>query len=417
MQFLGFLGGPLGYIMEAIYKFVISDYGLSLVLFTVLLRVAMFPLRVKQQKSTARMAAYQPMIQEIQKKYAKDRNRQQEELMRLQQEYGYSPTAGCLPMLINFLVLFGIIEVVYRPLTYILHIPADVITPIADILNVSANSYTLQSNIISAVISGNQQVMTALGEYLPAVQDFHVMWGNLNLVAMPTISLAGWTTLIFPILSIVTMVASQLIVQKTSGQELQGSMKWMPWMMSAMFIFIGFTVPVGFSMYYTVSNVLMVIESLLAKKIYDPEKMKAQLAAEIEEKRKAKKAKKKVTVQTEDGKKVEKEVSDSELASLRLQKAREIDAARYADERTVPLTAEERAALEEQLGGKKKKKTDKKAAEKPVETKEKEEEKPEAAGEKSVLDMTDAERELMQEKAEAAKELEEEKKGQQDPQE
>ena len=72
MQFLGFLGGPLGYIMEAIYKFVVSDYGLSLVLFTVLLRVAMFPLRVKQQKSTARMAAYQPMIQEIQKKYAKD---------------------------------------------------------------------------------------------------------------------------------------------------------------------------------------------------------------------------------------------------------------------------------------------------------------------------------------------------------
>ncbi|HIV86685.1 MAG TPA: YidC/Oxa1 family membrane protein insertase [Candidatus Pygmaiobacter gallistercoris] len=405
MQFLGFLGGPLGYIMEAIYKFVISDYGLSLVLFTVLLRVAMFPLRVKQQKSTARMAAYQPMILEIQKKYAKDKNRQQEELMRLQQEYGYSPTAGCLPMLINFLVLFGIIEVVYRPLTYILHIPADVITPIADILNVSANSYTLQSNIISAVVSGNQQVMTALGEYLPAVQDFHVMWGNLNLVAMPTISLAGWMTLIFPVLSIITMVASQIIIQKTSGQELQGSMKWMPWMMSAMFIFIGFTVPVGFSMYYTVSNVLMVVESLLAKKIYDPEKMKAQLAAEIEEKRKAKKAKKKVTVKAEDGSKVEKEVSDSELASLRLQRAREIDAARYADERTVPLTAEERAALEEQLGGKKKKKKNEKPAEAPKE---------EPAGKEHVSDMTEAERELMQEKAEAEKELEEEQKNQQE---
>ena len=390
MQFLGFLGGPLGYIMEAIYKFVVSDYGLALVLFTVLLRVAMFPLRVKQQKSTARMAAYQPMILEIQKKYAKDKTRQQEELMRLQQEYGYSPTAGCLPMLLNFLVLFGIIEVVYRPLTYILHIPADVINPIAEILNVSANSYTLQSNIISAVISGNQQVMAALGEYLPAVQDFHVMWGNLNLVAMPTISLEGWMTLIFPVLSIVTMVISQMIIQKTSGQELQGSMKWMPWMMSAMFIFIGFTVPVGFSMYYTVSNILMVVESLLAKKIYDPEKMKAQLAAEIEEKRKAKKAKKKVTVQTEDGNKIEKEVSESELASLRLQRARQIDAERYADERTVPLTAEERAALEEKLGGKKKKKDTKKTESKKAEEK------------------TEAERQLEEEKAQAEEELKEE---------
>ena len=414
MQFLGFLGGPLGYIMEAIYKFVVSDYGLSLVLFTVLLRVAMFPLRVKQQKSTARMAAYQPMIQEIQKKYAKDKNRQQEELMRLQQEYGYSPTAGCLPMLVNFLVLFGIIEVVYRPLTYILHIPAAVITPIADILNVSANSYALQSNIISAVISGNQQVMAALGEYLPAVQDFHVMWGNLNLVAMPTISLAGWMTLIFPMLSIITMVASQFIIQKTSGQELQGSMKWMPWMMSAMFIFVGFTVPVGFSMYYTVSNLLMVIESLLAKKIYDPEKMKAQIAAEIEEKKKAKKAKKKVTVQTEDGQKIQKEVSDAELASLRLQRAREIDAERYADERTVPLTAEERAALEEQLGGKKKKKSDKKRETARPAAEQVKVEKADWAQDEAP---SEAEQQLAEEKEQAAKELEEEQKGQQDPQE
>lgn len=414
MQFLGFLGGPLGYIMEAIYKFVVSDYGLSLVLFTVLLRVAMFPLRVKQQKSTARMAAYQPMIQEIQKKYAKDKNRQQEELMRLQQEYGYSPTAGCLPMLVNFLVLFGIIEVVYRPLTYILHIPADVITPIADILNVSANSYALQSNIIGAVISGNQQVMAALGEYLPAVQDFHVMWGNLNLVAMPTISLAGWMTLIFPMLSIITMVASQFIIQKTSGQELQGSMKWMPWMMSAMFIFVGFTVPVGFSMYYTVSNLLMVIESLLAKKIYDPEKMKAQIAAEIEEKKKAKKAKKKVTVQTEDGQKIQKEVSDAELASLRLQRAREIDAERYADERTVPLTAEERAALEEQLGGKKKRKSDKKQETAQPAAEQVKVEKADWAQDEAP---SEAEQQLAEEKEQAAKELEEEQKGQQDPQE
>ena len=414
MQFLGFFVFFLGYIMEAIYKFVVSDYGLSLVLFTVLLRVAMFPLRVKQQKSTARMAAYQPMIQEIQKKYAKDKNRQQEELMRLQQEYGYSPTAGCLPMLVNFLVLFGIIEVVYRPLTYILHIPADVITPIADILNVSANSYALQSNIISAVISGNQQVMAALGEYLPAVQDFHVMWGNLNLVAMPTISLAGWMTLIFPMLSIITMVASQFIIQKTSGQELQGSMKWMPWMMSAMFIFVGFTVPVGFSMYYTVSNLLMVIESLLAKKIYDPEKMKAQIAAEIEEKKKAKKAKKKVTVQTEDGQKIQKEVSDAELASLRLQRAREIDAERYADERTVPLTAEERAALEEQLGGKKKKKSGKKPEETQPAAEPVKVEKAEWAQDEA---LSEAEQQLAEEKEQAAKELEEEQKGQQDPQE
>ncbi len=363
MQFLGFLGGPLGYVMEFIYKFIVSDYGLSLVLFTIVLRVLMFPLRIKQQKSTAKMSAYQPMILEIQKKYAKDKNKQQEELMKLQEEYGYSPTAGCLPMVLNFVVIFGIIEVVYRPLTYILHLPAEVITAAADAGSIAAG-YAQQSGIISAVVTGNSAVMGALGDSLSAVQGFNVFWGNLNLAAMPTISLAGWMTLIFPILSVVTMVASQIIIQKTSGQEMQGSMKWMPWIMSAMFIFVGFTVPVGFSLYYTVSNVLMVVESLIAKKIYDPEKMKAQLAAEIEEKRKAKKAKKKVTVKTDDGAEIKKEVTESELAAIRLQRAREIDAERYADERTDPLTEEERAALEAEQNSKKKKKGRKDEAEK-----------------------------------------------------
>ena len=363
MSFLGFLGGPLGYVMEFIYKFLVSDYGLSLVLFTIVLRVLMFPLRIKQQKSTARMSAYQPMILEIQKKYAKDKNKQQEELMKLQEEYGYSPTAGCLPMLLNFVVIFGIIEVVYRPLTYILHIPAEIITAAADAGSIAAG-YAQQSGIISAVVTGNSAVMSALGDSLSAVQGFNVFWGNLNLAAMPTISLAGWMTLIFPVLSVVTMVASQIIIQKTSGQEMQGSMKWMPWLMSAMFIFVGFTVPVGFSLYYTVSNILMVVESLIAKKIYDPEKMKAQLAAEIEEKRKAKKAKKKVTVKTDDGAEIKKEVTESELASIRLQRAREIDAERYADERTEPLTEEERAALEAEQGQKQKKKSGKQEPEK-----------------------------------------------------
>ena len=149
MQFLGFLGGPLGYVMEFIYKFIVSDYGLSLVLFTIVLRVLMFPLRIKQQKSTAKMSAYQPMILEIQKKYAKDKNKQQEELMKLQEEYGYSPTAGCLPMVLNFVVIFGIIEVVYRPLTYILHLPAEVITAAADAGSIAAG-YDMGSSIVKS---------------------------------------------------------------------------------------------------------------------------------------------------------------------------------------------------------------------------------------------------------------------------
>ena len=362
-SFFGILGGPLGYVMEFIYKYIISDYGLSLVLFTLVLRLLMFPLRIKQQKSTARMAAYQPMIQEIQKKYAKDQKRQQEEMMKMQEEYGYSPTAGCLPMVVNMVVLFGIIEVVYRPLTYILHISTDLLTAAATAGNI-AGGYAQQSKIIGAVLAGNSSVIGALGEQaVGLIKGFNVFWGNLNLVAMPTISLAGWQTLVFPVLSVLTMIGSQIVIQKTSGQQLQGSMKYTPWIMSAMFIFVGFTVPVGFSLYYTVSNLLMIVESLVARKIYDPEKMKQQIADEIEEKRKAKKAKKQVTVKTDSGEEMKKDVTESEMASLRLQRARELDAALYADERTTPLTAEELAAQQEEMA-KGSKKGKKKAASK-----------------------------------------------------
>ena len=127
---------------------------------------------------------------------------------------------------------------------------------------------------------------------------------------------------------------------KSSGQEMQGSMKWMPWMMSLMFVWIAFTVPVAFSLYYTVSNVLMLVTSMITRKMYDPEKMKAQVAAEIEEKKKAKKAKKQVKVVDEKtGEEKLKEVTEAEMNRLRIERARAIDAELYKDERTTPLNA------------------------------------------------------------------------------
>ena len=62
----------------------------------------------------AKMSAFQPMMMEIQTKYKDKPEKQQEEMLKLQQDYGYSPTAGCVPMLLNFLVMFGVIGVVYN---------------------------------------------------------------------------------------------------------------------------------------------------------------------------------------------------------------------------------------------------------------------------------------------------------------
>ena len=127
MNILYILGVPLGYVMEWIYN-LIPNYGWDIIIFTIVIRLLSIPLQLNQQKSMAKMSAFQPMIADIQKKYKDKPEKQQEELLKLQQEYGYKPTAGCMPMLVNFLVMFGVIEVVYRPLQRIFHIGAEAIT-------------------------------------------------------------------------------------------------------------------------------------------------------------------------------------------------------------------------------------------------------------------------------------------------
>ncbi|MEG0804378.1 MAG: YidC/Oxa1 family membrane protein insertase [Pygmaiobacter sp.] len=330
-----FIAIPLGYVMEFIYNFC-QNYGAALIIFTVIIKVVMFPLAIKQQKSTAKMSAYQPMINEISKKYAKDKVKQQEEMVRLQQEYGFSPTAGCLPMGLNFLLLFGIIDVVYKPLTYILHVSNDAVLALQTAANIATTEgFRVESAIISAVQT-HPHIFNA--DILDKIRSFNFMFCGIDLSQIPTV---GFNILvIIPVLSVITMILSQIVMTKASGQEMQGSMKYMPWIMSLMFVYFGFTVPVAFSLYYTISNVLMIVQSLITKKMYDPQKMKEQIAAEMEAKRAEKKSKKTVTVRDDTGAEQKKQVNEAQLAGIRLQLARELDAARYADERTVPLEKE-----------------------------------------------------------------------------
>ena len=353
MQVLGFLAIIFGPIMEWIYRF-IPNYGWALIVFTLLVNLVLLPLRIKQQKSTARMSAFQPKMQDIQKKYAKDKNRQQEELMKFQQEYGFSMTAGCMPMALNFLFIFGIIEVVYRPLQYILGVSQDVIAQMVEIANSTlgesliATDYRVQSALINLVKSNGEAFSSVLGDKLADVQNFQMMFFGIDLGQTP---LSSWPSIaiIIPILSVVTMIIVQVITMKMSGQEMSGSMKALPWIMSIMFGYIAFTIPTGFSLYYTVSNIASFIQSLIAKRIYDPEKVKAQVEAEIEAKRAEKKKKKQVKIKSESGETVMKEVSEAELARIRLARARAIDEERYKDDEPAQKKEEEKpkAALKE----------------------------------------------------------------------
>ena len=150
--------------------------------------------------------------------------------------------------------------------------------------------------------------------------------------------------IIFPIISAVTMLVSYWLTNKLSGQQsqMQGSMKLTMYMMPLMYVFFCFTVPCAFSLYYVISNIVMTIQTQVMRKIYDPEKMKEQVKAEIASRKKEeKRGVKSTTIKVQDektGEVVEKNISASEMNKRRLEYARQQDAERYKDERTVPLS-------------------------------------------------------------------------------
>ena len=348
MNPLYILGWPLGYVMEWIYK-LIPNYGWDIILFTLLITLVKIPLQLNQQKSMARMSAFQPMLLDIQKKYKDKPEKQQEEMLKLQQ-YGYKPSAGCLPMLVNFLVMFGVIEVVYRPLQRIFHIGTDAITAAGEALTalgISFTTVTRDTNIIAQVLAGESTVTSCFTpEQVSTITEFghHMDFFGIDLTRVPQYSLAAENLplLIFPVLAIVTMFLSTHISMKASGQEMQGSMKLTMYMMPLMYLFFCFTVPCAFSLYYVVSNILMTVQSIVMKKIYDPEKMKQEVLEQMAARKKEeKRGVKNTTIKVTDektGKTVEKNISASEMNKRRLEYARQLDEERYKDERTVPLS-------------------------------------------------------------------------------
>ena len=345
MNFFYILSGPLGYVMEWIYK-LLPSYGWDIIIFTLLINIVKIPLQLSQQKSMAKMSAFQPMMMEIQTKYKDKPEKQQEEMLKLQQNYGYNPTAGCVPMLLNFLVMFGVIGVVYNPLERIFHISAAALTAAGEALTASGVAFTAitrDTNIIAQVVAGNGGVLGCFSaEQIATITEFsqHMNFLGIDLTRIPKLGLS--LDIVLPLLSVITMLLSTHISMKASGQQMQGSMKLTMYMMPLMYLFFCFTVPCAFSLYYVVSNILMTVQSIFMKKIYDPEKMKEEVLAEMAARKKEqKRGVKNTTIKVIDektGQTVEKNISASEMNKRRLEYARKLDEERYKDERTVPLS-------------------------------------------------------------------------------
>jgi len=334
MSFMYFLAVLIGPLVKILYSF-IGNYAATMIVATLILKLLLFPLSIHQQKSTAKMSVFQPLITEIQQKYKNNPQKQQEELMKLQQEHGYNPMGGCMPMLLTMLVLFGFLGVVYYPVHYIFGVSNEAVKAACEAIGLATtNTSTMQTALIQAIHNGASIDPSIISASVVAeIQNFNTSFFGMDMCDVPGFHLTPIA--IFPAIATVTMFVSYFITQKLSGMDaqMQGSMKVMMLVMNLMFVTFCFNAPVGFSLYYGTSNIFMMLQTY---KIYSPEKFKAQYEAELAAKRAEKKKKRTVTVE-QNGKQVEKEVTLGEANKLRLEMARQREAELYKDERTTPL--------------------------------------------------------------------------------
>ena len=274
---------PLGYILGFIYQFV-QNYGWALLLFTIVVKIILLPLGLKQQKSMTKMQLMQPKINEIQKKYENDKTKQSEETMKLYKEYNISPMGGCLPMLIQLPILFGLYRVIYQPLTYMLHFESEKVTSLLE-------KYT------DVIGNGKQmaEIIVAKAENLVNFDLSRFDW----LLIIPV--LAGATTfLTSKITSWVngndkkeekeTKTQRVLSPDQKQATSSESTMKTMTYLMPLMTTWFAFSFPAALGLYWAVGNVISIGQTLLLNGYYS-KKIKREFEL-LEEKKANEKAEK-----------------------------------------------------------------------------------------------------------------------------
>lgn len=302
MQFImTIFGWPLGFVMLGCYMLTGNHYALAITLFTVITKLALLPLSVKQQKEQAKMAVFQPKLQNIQKKYGNNKERYNEEIQKLYTEEGYNPMSGCLPSLIQFPILFGVIDVVYKPIYHILRASNSVIEEMTAIAEAAGHvlekgSYYNQIKLLN-IVKEDPELFSAIdAELVQKIVDFDMNLFGLDLGVVPQFSITyegafNWYLLI-PVLCGVFQLAMTFFMQKSNPNSQQsGSMNIMLYMMPLMSVYIGFIVPAAAGFYWTLSAVTQFIQTIAFNIFLNPKKLAAEMEAKVEAEKEEKRAK------------------------------------------------------------------------------------------------------------------------------
>ena len=206
------------------------SYGFAIILFTILIKIVTLPLTMAQLRSMRTMQHLQPRMQELQKKHGKDREALTKAQMELYKEAGYNPAGGCLPLLIQMPILFGLYQALYR------------LTNIGELVN---------------------QAFFWIPDLAYPVQTEGMQWITKAFAAGQYGTLISY--LILPVLLVVTQILLQKMSQPAVGSNQeqdpqQATMQQTMTLMPLVFGFVFISLPSGLSLYYVVSNILSMIQ-------------------------------------------------------------------------------------------------------------------------------------------------------------
>lgn len=335
----------LGWVLK-MCSLITGNYGIAIILFTILIKAVLMPLTVKQQRSMLKTQKIQPLMMELQQKYANDKEKLNQETMKLYQKYQINPMSGCLPLLIQLPILMMLYWVVRKPVVYIMGFgESDVWRVVSAVVEWAEGDAERMPAFLSALgissvneLTDNAYKMFGMYEIqiarflqnhseimsnhwiTEAGKDFTVInFDFLGLDLSQTPNLKAFLSLfmgridgltaqtaalwIIPVLSGASAYLTSLISQKQQpqqqpqvdkdGNEVPNTMKSMMIMMPLMSAWFAFTLPAGIGVYWIISNILSMVQTFVLNKIINPGITDEQIEGEVINAKKNRKKRKK----------------------------------------------------------------------------------------------------------------------------
>ena len=280
---LDFIARPLGMFLYFIYNTAaFKNYGLAIILFTLAIKLVLLPLTIKQLKSAAQMKEINPQIQELQRKYKNDKEKLNQEMLKLYSEHKVNPAGGCLPLLIQFPIILSLYWVIVQPLKFMLGKTPEQIKKIVDFVaaQIGPERLSFQKELIALnYFSEHPDKLPNVADALKAAELVDMRFLGLNLGKIPTfkwdiISSDMATYLPLLIIPVIAVIATYLSARMTMPKQEDSSQSAAMAATSNSMLYIGplmtlmfsFQVPAGVGLYWTINSVFQILQQLYINK-------------------------------------------------------------------------------------------------------------------------------------------------------